>query len=351
MSNTAQVDSFQEQLAVTEEGEFILPDINVSDPLIEKRGYQCASMAYSYYCPRCKEKMQKARLCGNRWECPICARTYAKVKGRALYARLKNFKASHYREFVFTFSPEVVGQLFSGLTYDEISKATIRGVGCFLKSWFGEGIGFVCYSHGWASSDPLGKAHWHVHVLMPCLRFNSERQSWVKLPYWIHDFMLMELRKAWGRFNGVSELVVYHEYWRADQVGKFRHKCNYVCRRPVLDVNDYLLKHDIKAWEPGQYHRFLELSLHGRNFRNSGYFGFMSYGVIGKYLKKRGTSLEAVKIEVERLASIEGRYFCPFCHFDVTEVVKAGSFVYEETEISRLMHRKLVWKKFEDVAT
>ncbi len=381
-SNTAKLSTLEECILVDEDENFAVPDLLIADSLMKSEyHYRCASMAYGFDCPNCNERVQKPRLCGDRWECPICARIYAKSAGRRLYCQLYAFNAVHYRELVFTWEKDWVEQKFSGLGFSQIEKRLAKGLANFIKKFFGSGLGFVIAIHCWKTGDPLGELHWHAHVLMPCIRFDKKKKCWVRLSPYIHLEQLDELRRAWGVYNNSGWLWVWHEYWDKEYTAKFRHKCSYILRRPVLDVNDYCLKNNVQEFTADEWFAWQRLlSLRSRKSRVHRY-GFLAHGVVSRYLTNRlglvvssqakleggeilGHELKElrkfavnkIKKHLQRLIRVEGKIYCPHrhCRYDLTDVWKekkaSGGLRYEATEIELVIHRKLVWRRYREVA-
>lgn len=336
---------------------FAEPCLTVAEALASRRDGKprCASLSYGWDCPQCGGRAQKPRLCGNRWECPICARIYCSTEGRKIFTRLMSFRPRAVYFITLTTDPldieEIWGQALLAGDYDSIENSLQGMARELIKREFGKGVAGISIVHNWATKDPLGRTHFHIHLIIPALR--KENHGWVNLPAWIPPKRLETIKKAWGRsFGRTMPLNVHFEYAREDSWGQIRHWINYSIRRPVLDVNEFLLKENLsyETLTQEQVKRFLSHISPRPRFRRVRTFGFLAGGHIDKFLHSRGSCLDIAKNWASELAEEEGRIYCPHCHTDLTFMKKSyGLMSLEKTIIENVVHRKQIWKKFEGV--
>lgn len=340
-------------IAVDDSDVFLEPEMLMWNELARMRdpNPRCASRAYGFDCPNCHQRVQLPRLCGNRWQCPICARIYCSSEGRKLFTRLMSFNPRFVRFITLTTHPDDFPEWTDNDELNLIEGELHRKARELLKRFFGKGTAGIMVVHNWSTQDPLGRHHFHIHVIMPCLR--HEKHGWIHLPKYIHEKRLEELKQEWGALFGRPWLDVHVEYAPANEQSQIRHWINYSIRRPVLDLNIYGLKHNLTFEEmtQEQIKRFWSHVLPRTRFRRVRTFGFLAGGHISEHLKSRGVSLQYAKDWCERLKDEESRIYCPHCHTDLTFMKKQyGAMQYEETVIEFVVHRKAIWNKYNEVA-
>jgi hypothetical protein len=211
----------------------------------------------------------------------------AVAQGSAVFHRLLETAVDWFGHLVLTFPPWLPDQ-----SREETAARVFRVAIAFVKARFGSGVAVL---HTWRTRHPLAEPHWHVHFLIP-----------FKLRPWID---LDRLREAWRQVlldAGLEPPPTVDLWWgytrRANQ-GKLRHWCNYAVRRPILDINEFLLKGG--EWSADWYDFHVSWP---KNFRRVRWFGKLSDGNVGRFL-----DLSAIRRRVKADADEAKKWYCPHC--------------------------------------
>ena len=183
-------------------------------------------------------------------------------------------------------------------------------------------LGFEVSFHYWHSSDPFFGWFPHLHVNLSDIAFDTVKNEWVKLNFWLYDMRRSgesKLDSCWKKhFESSFGLVGDNRHWNAHWAyrrgtGRVRHRLSYAMRNPVsdcykaLDRLVYRGTTSEKTW-------FARLLLRPNREKRTQWFGYLGDSVKSKYLKSLNVNLESKAVRRKR----RNRRVCPIDGTEIT---------------------------------
>jgi len=303
----------------------VISEFDVSEVEFNKSGYKigdyflqqgnrCSKTGYQQKCKIDGALNFKPHYCNDKIHCPICARGRARSNGRRMFHTLTAGKDHDVAQLVLTLPS------WHPLAYNtrearrDVYEYLYRKAKEFMTAHF-RGYPHVAVVHSWSSKNPLQQPHWHVHILVNLMKVCESKVIYGS--GYRHPNNLDSMRHTWAVMLGIKkgESNLYWNYCSSRNQGKVRHWCNYIARSAVLDVNDYLLRHDNPETLTDDKQCWYDFHVEpvNKRFRRIRWYGDLSDCKKSKYLEAIGSHLELVNKAIKDDIEESKRLFCWCC--------------------------------------
>lgn len=318
---------------------------------VMEKGNRCSKTGWRHICS-CGAVNFRPKYCHDKHWCPICNRAYAVSLGCSVFHTLIGSRADYVAHLVLTVPEEhpfFKAELISKYEKEEGLRALAKK---FMSANFRD-YGYVCVVHSWATKTPIGYPHWHIHVLIPLIKFDENRKRIIRGNGYKAPLVLKELRISWRGILGWHKKVnLNYRFSRTnDEEGlrKIRHWSNYISRGAVVDINKYLLEHKDfqittkrEAWI--RYH----VDPIKKNYRRVRWYGIFSEFQRSRTLEKLGTFITVIqqRVIIEKLAA--KKIFCWNCNDELPRNREAWDwhgFIEKKYFVKRLD----IWDHYRDL--
>lgn len=208
---------------------------------------------------------------GHRHRCPICARRDASRTAVKMYHRLFAFSWKHLWAITLTTPKEFVGEVgCEKFRKDRFSD--LLGMAREYMETVHPKVPYIVHFHHWASSKPLSKPHYHVHITAIACEYDfpSEPKGALiekHLNPQLSKYRLEEVKRIWARIVGYDEYdkldLEYRSFsrktrfWKGsnDELetlggsGRIMHWLKYVYRYYIQDVDSYFSRYENEYWD------------------------------------------------------------------------------------------------------
>ena len=208
----------------------------------------CSLFGYERKCSLCGVKIVSPIFCSDRKLCPICNARYSNKRGLRIYETFDLFDTEYMIHEILTTPKEYFPAELD--KFDIINKLHSLA-SLYIRERFGEKASGVSKVHTNSTKNPLGPAHFHIHILISDKKYYSISQTSLsgdkqiigfgKKEVRVYQEDLQKSRDIWGKILGYpGEVNLYHHYSKLSK--KKRHWCKYICRDSIYDINEFLLK-------------------------------------------------------------------------------------------------------------
>ncbi len=210
--------------------------------------HSCFSYGITEICNTCVSEIVHPVYCLDYKICAICNRIYSNKRGQRMYEKFDLLGTEYMIHDVLT----IPSDYFS----EELDKFYIvnecyRLALLFVHEYYGVKACGVDKVHTNSTKDPLGKPHFHIHILISDKKYYTISQKTLsgsehnvgfgKKKDIIVYQDVQKMRDTWRKILGYhSEVNLYHSY--SNKPGKKRHLCKYICRDSIYDINEFLWK-------------------------------------------------------------------------------------------------------------
>lgn len=252
----------------------------------------CAERAFAWKHKQSGEYQLRPSTCHDRCICPRCAIGYGLERGDELLEFFKTVleagqlldRQPTVKAFAFVLTlpdwlsahlDSVVGRCHRSDLRNCLGKLT-KAAQRTLCAFFGADVGLKVNWHWWHSSDPLSGPHWHMHVLVPNIRFLADGSSTiVQAMGKVSDDSLDALKVSWAKHvsrlgfvkklrKQVPDALTVNYRFLTKWKGKYSlaHRCRYDARHPMQDVESWVGVHEDKNGLPDLDSPWLKWFLH-----------------------------------------------------------------------------------------
>ena len=210
--------------------------------------HSCFSYGITEICNTCVSEIVHPVYCLDYKICAICNRIYSNKRGQRMYEKFDLLGTEYMIHDVLT----IPSDYFS----EELDKFYIvnecyRLALLFVHEYYGVKACGVDKVHTNSTKDPLGKPHFHIHILISDKKYYQISQKTLsgsehnvgfgqKKDVKVYQDV-QKMRDTWRKILGYhSEVNLYHSY--SNKPGKKRHLCKYICRDSIYDINEFLWK-------------------------------------------------------------------------------------------------------------
>jgi len=208
----------------------------------------CFQFGYQRICPNCGTKVVSPIVCNDRKLCPVCNSRYSNKRGLRIYETFDLFDTEYMIHEVLTTPKECFP---ADLDKFAIINKLHSLASLYIRERFGEKASGVSKVHTNSTENPLGPAHFHIHILISDKKYYTISQKLLsgekcnigfgKKEVRVYQEDLQKSRDIWGKILGYpGEVNLYHHYSKLSK--KKRHWCKYICRDSIYDINEFLLK-------------------------------------------------------------------------------------------------------------
>ncbi|MBA7583600.1 hypothetical protein ES708_25546 [subsurface metagenome] len=233
----------------------------------------CCIFGYRKMCTKCGSNIDVPIYCRDKNLCAICNARYSNKRGQKAYETFDLFGTEYMIHDVLTIP---AGYFSKELDKFAIMNECYRLALLFVRKTYGIKASGVDKVHTNSTKDPLGRPHFHIHILISDKKYYTISQKTLSGSEYDVGFGkkknikvyqdVQKLRDTWRKILGYhSEVNFYHQY--SNKPAKKRHWCKYICRDSIYDINEFLLKNgDNYQLSPG------ELKNYAYQIQNKPYF-------------------------------------------------------------------------------
>ena len=328
-----------------EDVEFYEKPVGVAKAL-RQLGNECCLRSKQVTCECGQENQKPWSFCSNKLGCPICNRAYTASRGRAMFEKLYRMPARYYGHVTLTFPKDYFG--WEEGEKEEVENQIFALVKKFMARSFKDVFGYIVRVHSWNSREPLSDPHFHVHILIPLI-WIAEKEL-VLFPF--NPFLPVEVlywfRENWSEVIGVEETELANPDWKyisREQPEKLLHRCNYLCRGAILDVQKFLERENVEELSVECQEWLLYHTGYKKFHRRIRSFGQVSDSRIGYWLENYGSSRQEIKEVLREEKQASKKVYCRCCHRELTEKFKYSFRVVDTDPGKQALRRRVRLEK------
>lgn len=299
------------------------PSTSIGSLVRAKYPSTCCTTAYEHYCtgptPHLVHRAIYDKSKGHRRTCPVCSGSDARRRASRSYHELHAFDWKRLRHMELTAPGDYV-------TREDNDKTIALKMAEFFKmcrAWMDQcfpGEAYIFFFHHWASSDPLGPPHFHMHIIASCTTYKRDEKRRIIKKHLNPRLSCNELdglRDVWrgllGHEGNVNVFYRYAPRWPKGKFGgptRLLHRLTYCYRAYIQDVNAFTMAEGFTLTDEQDYWLTWHMRKWGRRIRR--------YGAYSPTQQKEFIRMEHVEIRVEADAEKAKTLYCPVCLYPIS---------------------------------
>lgn len=243
----------------------------------------CCIYGYKKVCTECGTEIVNPVYCFDKNLCAICNSRYSNKRGLKIHETFDLFDTEYVIHDVLTLPRDYFPREID--KFDIINRIHRLAL-LFIREVYGEEASGVSKVHTNSTKDPLGPAHFHIHILISDKKYYQISQKTLSGNKYIVGFGkkevrvyqedLQKLRDIWKKILGYPDQVnIYHHYSNLSRRKRFW--CKYISRDSIYDINEFLLKKGDKyKLSPGELKNYAYQIQNKKYFKRIRWFGSYS---------------------------------------------------------------------------